>query len=51
VVRGQLVGATRQQNGMLKKFEERRVLCAFASMGKCPLAMLWVRRSTECRLS
>src|SRR6266478_9989398 len=28
-----------------KKIEERRVLCAFASMGECPVAVLWVRRS------
>jgi hypothetical protein len=26
------------------KIEERRVLCAFASMGECPVAVLWVRR-------
>jgi hypothetical protein len=40
-----------QKNGALKKFEERRVLCAFASMGECPVAVLWVRRSETNRPS
>jgi hypothetical protein len=34
-----------------KKIEERRVLCAFASMGECPVAVLWVRRSETNRPS
>ena len=39
---------TGKKNGCFKEFEERRVLCAFASMGKYPAAVLWVRRSNEC---
>jgi hypothetical protein len=34
-----------------KKTEDRRVLCAFASMGECPVAVLWVRRSETNRPS
>jgi hypothetical protein len=34
-----------------KRIEERRVLCAFASMGECPVAVLWVRRSETNRPS
>jgi hypothetical protein len=40
-----------QKNGAFKKFEERRVLCAFASMRECPVAVLWVRRSETNRPS
>jgi len=38
-------------NDPFKDFEERRVLCAFASMGVCPVAVLWVRRSETKRPS
>ena len=33
------------------RIEERRVLCAFASTGECPVAVLWVRRSETNRPS
>jgi hypothetical protein len=42
---------SRQKNDPFKEFEERRVLCAFASMGECPVAVLWVRRSETNRPS
>jgi hypothetical protein len=41
----------RQQNATFKSIEERRVLCAFASMGECPVAVLWVRPSETNRPS
>jgi len=41
------VDGARQKNGPFKAFEERRVRCAFASMGECPVAVLWVRRSDQ----
>jgi hypothetical protein len=40
-----------QKNGAFNKFEERRVLCAFASIGECPVAVLRVRRSETNRPS
>jgi len=42
---------SRQKHDTSKEFEERRVLCAFASMGECPVAVLWVRRSETNRPS
>jgi hypothetical protein len=40
-----------QKNEAFKSIEERRVLCAFASTGECPVAVLWVRRSETNRPS
>src|SRR6267142_6146640 len=40
-----------QKNEAFKSIEERRVLCAFASTGGSPVAVLWVRRSETNRPS
>ena len=40
-----------QKNEAFKSIEERRVLCAFASTGEPPVAVLWVRRSETNRPS
>src|SRR5579864_3921923 len=42
---------SRQKNDPFKEFEERRVLCAFVSMGEYPVAVLLVRRSETNRPS
>src|SRR5258708_14508976 len=42
---------SRQKNDPFKEFEERRFLCAFASMRECLVALLWVRRSETNRPS
>jgi len=40
-----------RRNEHFKSIEERRVLCAFASMGECPVAVVWFRRSETNRPS
>jgi len=44
-------GSSSPASDTFKSFEERRVLYPFASMGECPVAVLWVRRSETNRLS
>ena len=51
ITRHLAAGNLPQKNATLKSFEERRALCAFASMGECPVAVLWVRRSETNRPS
>ena len=41
----------RQKNDPFKELEERSGLWAFASMGECPVTVLWVRRSETNRPS
>ena len=50
-ISGARYGGSRQDSGPFEKFEGRRVLCAFASMRKGPVAVLWVRRSETNRPS
>ena len=42
---------SRRKNDPFKELEEPRALRAFASMGDCPVAVLWVRRSETNRPS